>query len=420
MANQRGKHMLHRNGVIQKGFIALFMLLFFVHYITSSSSSTLAIQHKDSHLMKETIYQWWKDQSPSMEEIGINRANPQRTGYYDEQALRAEPDLLWSKNYGIMLETGLVLGKSMIYTVLARRQLLGIDIETGEIRWERYLLRHLKDSPIYANEVIYIAGGDQHLISALDANTGDMLWEFSPPEHDFNICTGIGYHQGIVYGSSSYGVFYALDASSGKVLWFTQLEGTLISPAFLNQQIVIASEEGSLYLLNASNGLIQWKTTLDHTPARIPALSHDTIYLNTKEGTVYALSLDKGEICWSYKTESSSSTSLALTDQWVIVATCCGVYALDRLSGKVQWKNLSSDAFLIDPIIAQDTIYVHTNATKLEKAYLIALDLPTGLELWRKTLEGKYGKYDPFWISPVIKDKTIVLISFFGDIFVLK
>ncbi len=104
----------------------------------------------------------------------------------------------------------------------------------------------------------------------------------------------------------------------------------------------------------------------------------------------------------------------------MIVATCCGVYALDRLSGKVQWKNLSSDAFLIDPIIAQDTIYVHTNATKLEKAYLIALDLPTGLELWRKTLEGKYGKYDPFWISPVIKDKTIVLISFFGDIFVLK
>jgi hypothetical protein len=44
MANQRGKHMLHRNGVIQKGFIALFMLLFFTHYIASSSSSTLAIQ----------------------------------------------------------------------------------------------------------------------------------------------------------------------------------------------------------------------------------------------------------------------------------------------------------------------------------------------------------------------------------------
>jgi hypothetical protein len=47
--------------------------------------------------MKETIYQWWKDQTLSMEEIGINRANPQRTGYYDEQALRTEPDLLWSK-----------------------------------------------------------------------------------------------------------------------------------------------------------------------------------------------------------------------------------------------------------------------------------------------------------------------------------
>jgi len=81
-------------------------------------------------------------------------------------------------------------------------------------------------------------------IKALKADTGNMAWEFklkSPPWAGLLSTAG-----GVVFGGSSEGFFFALDAGSGKPLWRFPTGGAIFANpiSFLSdgkQHIAIAA-----------------------------------------------------------------------------------------------------------------------------------------------------------------------------------
>ena len=85
-----------------------------------------------------------------------------------------------------------------------------------------------------ANGVVYISSGNgaaSNSTYALNATTGAILWSV-------DLKGGNGSSpavaNGVVYLGTANGIMYALDASTGAALWSDKLVGTLTSPVVAN------------------------------------------------------------------------------------------------------------------------------------------------------------------------------------------
>ena len=70
-------------------------------------------------------------------------------------------------------------------------------------------------SPVVAEGAVYFGSGDGHLY-ALDASTGALLWKFKSGDV---IHASPAYADGVVFVGSWDSYFYAVDAKSGKEKW---------------------------------------------------------------------------------------------------------------------------------------------------------------------------------------------------------
>ncbi len=94
-------------------------------------------------------------------------------------------------------------------------------------------------------------GGDsaQGSVRALEPTTGKLRWSFplhSPPWAGL-LSTG----GGLVFGGSNEGVFFALDATTGRPLWYFQIGGQL------NANPIAFAVDGKEYVAVAAGSTLQ-------------------------------------------------------------------------------------------------------------------------------------------------------------------
>ncbi|MDB4459253.1 PQQ-binding-like beta-propeller repeat protein, partial [bacterium] len=77
--------------------------------------------------------------------------------------------------------------------------------------------------PTIANGLAYIARGNAHEVLALDASNGDVRWRFTA---DGRVDTPPTIHKGLCLFGSASGHVYALNASTGKLVWRLQAAPT--------------------------------------------------------------------------------------------------------------------------------------------------------------------------------------------------
>ncbi|CAG0958503.1 Outer membrane protein assembly factor BamB [Anaerolineae bacterium] len=123
----------------------------------------------------------------------------------------------------------------------------GVDIATGELRW-RYDTGNWTPSFLGAGNVVYFSSANTQVF-ALDANTGEDLWQFNIPEGTFNYLLDAPILlDGKLYFLTQQGDFFALDAASGGLLWqaATEVSAARTSPAIGNGWLVIGDIEGKV------------------------------------------------------------------------------------------------------------------------------------------------------------------------------
>lgn len=123
----------------------------------------------------------------------------------------------------------------------------GVDIETGELRW-RYDTGNWTPSFLGAGDVVYFSSANT-LVFALDANTGESIWQFNIPEGTFNYLLDAPILlDGKLYFLTQQGDFFALNAASGELLWqaATEVSAARTSPAIGNGWLVIGDIEGKV------------------------------------------------------------------------------------------------------------------------------------------------------------------------------
>jgi outer membrane protein assembly factor BamB len=142
----------------------------------------------------------------------------------------------------------------------------------------------------FADGVAYVSGKD-HVVYALDLTTGSLIWHHFLERNGQDMESSSALEGGTLYLGSNDGV-YALNARTGKQVWHALTGVTFYASAAITgpagqQVLVIANDRGRVYALSLANGATVW-TTRPTTKGILasPAISQGSIYVVGLDGVL--------------------------------------------------------------------------------------------------------------------------------------
>jgi outer membrane protein assembly factor BamB len=202
---------------------------------------------------------------------------------------------LWSYRTGNEVVSSPAVANGVVYIGSFDDNVYALAASTGTKLWSYTTGNFVESSPAVASGVVYV-GSDDHNVYALNASTGAKLWS-----HDAgsNVYTSPAVANGVVYVGSLSGI-HAYNASTGTPLWNDG--GSYVgSPAVANGVVYTGSNgDGNVYALNASSGDLLWSYDTSENSSVVaissPTIVNGVIYIRAGNispgnGTVYAFSL---------------------------------------------------------------------------------------------------------------------------------
>jgi outer membrane protein assembly factor BamB len=236
----------------------------------------------------------------------------------------------------------------------------------------------LTSSPAVSGGYVYVGSADDYLY-AINATTGALLWKYKTGASIIDSSPAVV--SGTVYVGSTDDYLYAINATTGVLVWkFKTGAAIYSSPAVANGQAYIGSTDDSVYAVNISTGVQTWKYATTGAVYSSPVLSDGVIYVGSNDDYVYAITASTGVLSWKYKTGNEVFSSPTVSDGWVYVGSNDGnCYALDAVSGALVWQfaGTSGTEFQSSPAVYNGTVYIGSNA-----GYLYALTGRNGTLIW--------------------------------------
>lgn len=167
-------------------------------------------------------------------------------------------------------------------------RLYALDASDGSVKW-KYESEDGFTKQVYATEsaVAYIAYQD--FTVGVDSSTGELLWRLDTGNW---VPTLAGVGNTIYYGSANT-VVHAVNADTGDVLWqFNIPEGTfnylLGAPVQAGNELVFLTQLGEVMALDLSTGELRWRISTGIVGARMGlSISGGWLFIGDAEGAVY-------------------------------------------------------------------------------------------------------------------------------------
>ena len=288
--------------------------------------------------------------------------------------------------------------------------------------------------PLRVGDVLVFAprGGP---LTALDAESGTLRWQFDPPEGLWH--RAFSADAGRVYIGLGDGHLVALNASSGAVLWDTELGINVQAPPRVQRDTLFAAStfvgpgleanprgQAKLFALDVRSGGIRWAFTTDNYILQTPYATDDTVYVggsyldpevNVEEGgmmRLYALSAVDGGQKWVYTAEDGFLKALYATDTRVAyVAYQDYISGVDAQTGELVWRGDTGNWV---PSLTGSGERIFFGAAN---TLLYAWDVTSGAPLWVYNIAGEAFNYALG--APVFQNGKIYLLSQRGDMIAL-
>ena len=266
---------------------------------------------------------------------------------------------------------------------------------------------------VVADGVIY-AATHAGSVYALDASTGALLWEWSTTG-DLNPPPIVG--DGVIH-ITDLDTHYALDASSGELLWSRLLWSdygvvvvSVTGPAAY--QITETADGLEVAGLEQRTGNQMWVTSILAPPEAGwfgPGWSFDVtaaenrIYvwgysLWSLESQIHALD-PTGTLVWTVEAEGDETLAAppAVSDGVVLLRSDTRAYALDASTGNELWTHESDSVGYFDdfPLVVADGIWYQGNGSTLS-----ATNVATGQRLWASAPSGEESDLGDVVVEPL-------------------
>jgi hypothetical protein len=222
---------------------------------------------------------------------------------------------------------------------------------------------------ISSDSSVFITSGSS--LNGFNAS-GAPLWSTIPLGGLSLVTPTIDSVQKRLYVGVSNANFFAIDYSTGKVIWNVICDAPINSSAIItaDRNLVFASDNGTLYGfdLRSINGqpTAKWKYTFQEKISKSPAVdSLNNLYFGSISGKLMKLKLDTNgivRIIWSKLLDTSSIQSSPIIDAkgFIYAGTSKGrLYKLNPDNGNVIWFYSSKGAIISTPTVSDyGNIYV--------------------------------------------------------------
>lgn len=250
------------------------------------------------------------------------------------------------------------------------------------------------------------------------------LWKIDA--HDtLEFPPSVGY--GRVYLAQQKGLFFALDAKTGKVEWRKSLGRCAASSPTIGKGVVYqsymhpveclqdqAGANGFLVAWDADTGRERWR--FESSPIESsPLLKNGRLYVGAWDHNVYAIDADTGRKIWSFGADDQVNTSAAYWKGSVFIASDGGtLYSLSARTGRLLWSAQSQSKFgsrefwYATPTVAYGRVYIgNTDGT------MYVYGAKSGKLLWARPL----GTY--IYGAAAVENRRVFVGTYDGKLYAL-
>lgn len=168
----------------------------------------------------------------------------------------------------------------------------------GGVRWTYQIFDTMLPHMAAGQSLMYLAWPNGH-IEALRLSDGVRIGRgplYSVPE-GFNASPTVAGE--VLYIGSDLGIFRALDARSGKLLWKVDMEAPIrCQPLFHGGRVYVGNQAGRVYCF-MPGGTRVWMRELGEAVAGEPAVVDKLLVVATVRGIMYGLNVETGQPVWS-------------------------------------------------------------------------------------------------------------------------
>jgi outer membrane protein assembly factor BamB len=340
--------------------LSLFVPIFIVFAITASAQQARNFQINETHTGSTTV----------------DRLTP---------PLKAR----WTVNFGQNISYPVIADGRVFVSVnngtFQGTTLFALDATNGAVIWSFALGGSFQFSAsCYENGRLFTVNGSG-MLRAFDGATGNQIWSVQLPGQ-FAFSTAPSVYQGVIYlsGAGSGGTVYAVNASTGALLWTARVaNGDYSSPAVADDGVYVSYSCPNVYKLNPANGAEIWHYApgCSGGGGKTPALYNGRLYVRDFTDTIF--DSQTGSIVGTFNAKNTPAFS---GSRWFALDGPHGfgsfgtLRARDVNTNAVLWS-FAGDGFLQSAVlVVNDYVYVGSAQGKL-----YAVNVATGQQVWVTT-----------------------------------
>ncbi len=226
------------------------------------------------------------------------------------------------------------------------------------------------------------------------------------PAVDDRIQGGVALTDGVAYFGLASGRLYAVDAETGKDLWYFQTNRDIwATPLVTSDSIYVASLDHFVYALDRTTHALRWKRDMGASVAGAPTLDSGKLFVGTFANAMVALDAASGAPQWTFATQNWVWSGPEVAQGVLYFTDVTGnVYAADEATGQQKWMVKPGGEMRAHPVLANGNLYVGDH-----DGNFFALDPATGSTRWHQTMKGQ------LLVPAIVVSDTVVVAPYSGD-----
>ncbi len=309
----------------------------------------------------------------------------------------------WIKNLPAGIQCRPVFTEKTIITGCNNGMLYAFDRQGGSAVWEKkFSDNEILSSSILHNGSLYVGSIDEKIIS-IDPESGKTLWE--TPVDGSVIATAMFTGNALIAGTGN-GTLYALEPDHGGKIWTFGTDNLIkATPAYDGTRLLFGSWDGYFYCLDASNGELLWKKYINiphFAPATSnPKIDNGRVYFVSHDYRTHCLDVETGDVIWQFpaadvefdyqspiidRCKPSYSSAVFRGDVVYFCSLTGHVVGFNKYSGEQVFEyELDAPVFDSFPVLVGDTMYFGTI-----RGAVCALNLASGVMDWSYSFGYEY------------------------------
>jgi outer membrane protein assembly factor BamB len=191
-------------------------------------------------------------------------------------------------------------------------------------------------------------------------------------------------HDGRFFVFSQAGEAVCGDLKRGTVLWKEVLPDAILGDPALSDDdtLYVVTQKGLFYAMDARTGRTKWRLDLHDSFIAPVTTAGSIVLLPSESGTLYARSRSDGSEIWKFSGAVKFNAGATLFSNYILIGGWSKDFYCLRTDGTLNWKFTASDRITNRAIAQGNSVYFPAY-----DQFVYSLDIPSGRMQWRFPVE---------------------------------